>query len=109
MQYGQSVDEDESICGQIPQFLGLQLLLIASSLVCIAYAPALFFAEPSFCWVVDIVLHLCERGNIEGGMIFQLLEDLTEMATMKDCKEIFGYIESKQDILGKVSCQLGIL
>jgi len=35
-------------------------------------------------------------------MIFQLLEDMTEMSTMKDCKEVFGYIESKQDILGKV-------
>lgn len=55
-----------------------------------------------FLFVIDIVLYLCERGHIEGGMIFQLLEDLTEMSTMKDCKEIFGYIESKQDILGKV-------
>jgi THO complex subunit 1 len=35
-------------------------------------------------------------------MIFQLLEDLTEMSTMRNCKDIFGYIESKQDILGKV-------
>lgn len=51
--------------------------------------------------LLDIVLYLCERGHVEGGMIFQLLEDLTEMATMKDCKEVFGYIESKQDILGK--------
>ncbi|KAJ6341106.1 hypothetical protein OIU78_009308 [Salix suchowensis] len=34
-------------------------------------------------------------------MIFQLLEDLTEMSTMRNCKDIFGYIESKQDILGK--------
>ncbi|XP_072957589.1 THO complex subunit 1 isoform X2 [Typha angustifolia] len=51
--------------------------------------------------LLDIVLYLCERGHVEGGMIFQLLEDLTEMSTMKDCKEVFGYIESKQDILGK--------
>lgn len=50
----------------------------------------------------DIVLHLCENEHVEGGMIFQLLEDLTEMSTMKNCKDIFGYIESKQDILGKV-------
>jgi hypothetical protein len=35
-------------------------------------------------------------------MVFQLLEDLTEMSTIKDCKYIFGYIESKQDVLGKV-------
>jgi hypothetical protein len=35
-------------------------------------------------------------------MVFQLLEDLTEMSTIKDCKDIFGYIESKQDVLGKV-------
>ncbi|XP_020094223.1 THO complex subunit 1 isoform X1 [Ananas comosus] len=51
--------------------------------------------------LLDIVLYLCERGHVEGGMIFQLLEDLTEMSTIKDCKEVFGYIESKQDILGK--------
>lgn len=50
----------------------------------------------------DIVLYLCENEHIEGGMIFQLLEDLTEMSTMKNCKDIFAYIESKQDILGKV-------
>lgn len=48
------------------------------------------------------MLYLCERGHVEGGMIFQLLEDMTEMSTMKDCKEVFGYIESKQDVLGKV-------
>lgn len=35
-------------------------------------------------------------------MVFQLLEDLTEMSTVKDCKDIFGYIESQQDVLGKV-------
>lgn len=50
----------------------------------------------------DVVLCLCEREHVEGGMIFQLLEDLTEMSTMRNCKDIFGYIESKQDILGKV-------
>lgn len=49
------------------------------------------------------MLYLCEKEHIEGGMIFQLLEDLTEMSTMRNCKDIFGYIESKQDILGKVS------
>jgi hypothetical protein len=35
-------------------------------------------------------------------MVFQLLEDLTEMSTIKDCKDIFGYIESQQDVLGTV-------
>ncbi|PIA64155.1 hypothetical protein AQUCO_00201442v1 [Aquilegia coerulea] len=70
MQYGQSIDDQESTYGQIPRLL-------------------------------DIVLFLCEKGHVEGGMIFQLLEDLTEMSTMRDCKEVFGYIESKQDILGK--------
>ena len=48
------------------------------------------------------MLHLCEKEHVEGGMIFQLLEDLTEMSTMRNCKDIFAYIESKQDILGKV-------
>ncbi|KAF6160754.1 hypothetical protein GIB67_035955 [Kingdonia uniflora] len=51
--------------------------------------------------LLDILLYLCEGGHVEGGMIFQLLEDLTEISTMRDCKEVFGYIESKQDILGK--------
>ncbi|XP_068640128.1 THO complex subunit 1 [Aristolochia californica] len=51
--------------------------------------------------LLDIVLYLCEKTHVEGGMIFQLLEDLTEMSTVRDCEEIFGYIESKQDILGK--------
>lgn len=51
--------------------------------------------------LLDIVLYLCEKEHIEGGMIFQLLEDLTEMSTMRNCEDIFGYIESKQDILGK--------
>lgn len=51
--------------------------------------------------LLDIVLYLCEKEHVEGGMIFQLLEDLTEMSTLRNCKDIFGYIESKQDILGK--------
>lgn len=51
--------------------------------------------------LLDIVLYLCEKEHVEGGMIFQLLEDLTEMSTMKNSKDVFGYIESKQDILGK--------
>ncbi|GLT46006.1 hypothetical protein SLA2020_197980 [Shorea laevis] len=51
--------------------------------------------------LLDIVLYLCEKEHVEGGMIFQLLEDLTEMSTMRNCKDIFRYIESKQDILGK--------
>ncbi|OMO51327.1 THO complex, subunit THOC1 [Corchorus capsularis] len=51
--------------------------------------------------LLDIVLYLCEKEHVEGGMIFQLLEDLTEMSTMRNCKDVFRYIESKQDILGK--------
>ncbi|KAM5551513.1 THO complex subunit 1 [Rosa sericea] len=51
--------------------------------------------------LLDVVLYLCEKEHVEGGMIFQLLEDLTEMSTMRNCKDVFGYIESKQDILGK--------
>ncbi|KAH8935144.1 hypothetical protein BDL97_17G013800 [Sphagnum fallax] len=51
--------------------------------------------------LLDIVLYLCEKGHVEGGMVFQLLEDLTEMSTIRDCKEVFGYIESKQETLGK--------
>ncbi|KAF8052065.1 hypothetical protein N665_1615s0009 [Sinapis alba] len=70
MQYGQLIDDDENVNGQIPRLL-------------------------------DVVLYLCEKEHVEGGMIFQLLEDLTEMSTMKNCKDVFGYIESKQDILGK--------
>ncbi|ESQ40922.1 hypothetical protein EUTSA_v10013059mg [Eutrema salsugineum] len=70
MHYGQLIDDNEDIRGQIPHLL-------------------------------DVVLYLCEKEHVEGGMIFQLLEDLTEMSTMKNCKDVFGYIESKQDILGK--------
>ncbi|KAG5539249.1 hypothetical protein RHGRI_019716 [Rhododendron griersonianum] len=51
--------------------------------------------------LLDIVLYLCEKEHVEAGMIFQLLEDLTEMSTMRNCKDVFRYIESKQDILGK--------
>ncbi|KAL2636416.1 hypothetical protein R1flu_007895 [Riccia fluitans] len=51
--------------------------------------------------LLDIVVYLCERGHVEGGMVFQLLEDLTEVSTIKDCKEVFGYIEGKQETLGK--------
>ncbi|KAI8546010.1 hypothetical protein RHMOL_Rhmol07G0082300 [Rhododendron molle] len=54
--------------------------------------------------LLDIVLYLCEKEHVEAGMIFQLLEDLTEMSTMRNCKDVFRYIESKQDILGKVMC-----
>lgn len=70
MQYGMSIDDNETSQGHIPRLL-------------------------------DIVLYLCEKEHVEGGMIFQLLEDLTEMSTLRNCKDIFGYIESKQDILGK--------
>ena len=52
------------------------------------------------------MLYLCEKEHVEGGMIFQLLEDLTEMSAMRNCKDIFAYIESKQDISGKVSSDL---
>lgn len=42
-------------------------------------------------------------------MVFQLLEDLTEVSTIKDCKEVFGYIEGKQETLGKVDNSQQIL
>ncbi|KAK9912601.1 hypothetical protein M0R45_036457 [Rubus argutus] len=71
MQYGQSIDDGEATRGHIPRLLGLRCVV-----------P-------------------CEKEHVEGGMIFQLLEDLTEMSTMRNCKDVFGYIESKQDILGK--------
>ncbi|XP_024521962.1 THO complex subunit 1 [Selaginella moellendorffii] len=51
--------------------------------------------------LLDIVLYLCEKTHVEGGMVFQLLEDLTEVSTIKDCKEVFAYIEGKQEVLGK--------
>lgn len=76
-----------------------QLILLSKGIVVIALSL-------SFWSLLDIVLYLCEKEHIEGGMIFQLLEDLTEMSTMRNCKDIFAYIESKQDILGKVSSVL---
>lgn len=73
-------------------------ILVRHLAACFALFLTVFF-NPSH---TDIVLYLCEKEHIEGGMIFQLLEDLTEMSTMRNCKDIFGYIESKQDVLGKV-------
>ncbi|GKU91389.1 hypothetical protein SLEP1_g5271 [Rubroshorea leprosula] len=43
--------------------------------------------------LLDIVLYLCEKEHVKGSMIFQLLEDLTEMSTMRNCKDIFRYKE----------------
>nr|CAB3502267.1 unnamed protein product [Digitaria exilis] len=83
MQYGNSLDSGESNC------LITRLLVLISVL------------RNQCSILLDIVLYLCERGHVEGGMVFQLLEDLTEMSTVKDCKDIFGYIESQQDVLGK--------
>ncbi|KAL8209757.1 hypothetical protein R6Q57_006489 [Mikania cordata] len=51
--------------------------------------------------LLDIVLYLCENEHIEGEMIFQLLEDLTEMSTMKNCENVFGYIETRTVCKGK--------
>lgn len=70
---------------------------------CVVSLSLIFFCISfySTC-LIDIVLYLCEKEHVEGGMIFQLLEDLTEMSTMRNCEDVFGYIESKQDILGKV-------
>ncbi|CAA6655780.1 unnamed protein product [Spirodela intermedia] len=65
MQFGQSIDDAESACGQIPRLL-------------------------------DVVLYLCENGHVEGGMIFQLLEDLTEMSTMQDCKEVLATLKANR-------------
>jgi len=72
-------------------------------LLCGAYAASISVLRNQISVPIDIVLYLCERGHVEGGMVFQLLEDLTEMSTIKDCKDIFGYIESQQDVLGKVT------
>lgn len=70
---------------------------------CCTTSHHLFFGSIG---LLDVVLYLCEKEHVEGGMIFQLLEDLTEMSTMKNCKDVFGYIESKQDILGKVRLEM---
>eukprot|EP00897_Mesotaenium_endlicherianum_P010938 jgi/Mesen1/9873/ME000070S09156 len=51
--------------------------------------------------LLDLTLHLCEQQHSEAGIVFQLLEDLTEISTVSDCKQVFGYIESKQEVLGK--------
>eukprot|EP00850_Spirogloea_muscicola_P001667 SM000006S19432 [mRNA] locus=s6:733374:739060:+ [translate_table: standard] len=51
--------------------------------------------------LLDITLYLCEHQHVEGGLVFTLLEDTTEYCTIADCKEVFAFIESKQDTLGK--------
>eukprot|EP01018_Ginkgo_biloba_P011305 Gb_06210 [translate_table: standard] len=105
MQHGESIVEGEDDRGLIPRLLAEMLYELLENTgkgidfdLIITYLCTLI---SSFLSLSDIVLYLCERGHVEGGMIFQLLEDLTEVSTMKDCKEVFGYIESKQDILGK--------
>ncbi|KAF9686353.1 hypothetical protein SADUNF_Sadunf03G0149900 [Salix dunnii] len=114
MLYGKSIDDSEDSKGQIPRLLGIFYALVIARIDARAIDsrsintvenPSL--ANYSFSGtrlleaLPDVVLYLCEREHVEGGMIFQLLEDLTEMSTMRNCKDIFGYIESKQDILGK--------
>ncbi|GJP57250.1 hypothetical protein CLOM_g16276 [Closterium sp. NIES-68] len=51
--------------------------------------------------LLDVVLQLCSQGRMEGGVVFQLLEDLMEQSPISDCQLVFSYIESKQQILGK--------
>lgn len=79
------------------------MLITFLLVICVVSLSLIFFCISfySTC-LIDIVLYLCEKEHVEGGMIFQLLEDLTEMSTMRNCEDVFGYIESKQDILGKV-------
>ncbi|KAK6162709.1 hypothetical protein DH2020_002550 [Rehmannia glutinosa] len=108
MQYGQSIADGDIRPGQVPRLLGCSLRLSLQDRdveVCcqieLKKGHALIRHPSSEFCLLDIVLYLCEKEHVEGGMIFQLLEDLTEMSTMRNCKDIFGYIESKQDILGK--------
>ncbi|CAI5985314.1 unnamed protein product [Closterium sp. NIES-64] len=51
--------------------------------------------------LLDVVLHLCEAGRMEGGVVFQLLEDLMDQSPIADCHLVFSYIESKQHVLAK--------
>ena len=83
-----------------------ELILPLNGIVVIVLSLSLSLSLNFFWLLLDIVLYLCEKEHVEGGMIFQLLEDLTEMSTMRNCKDIFAYIESKQDILGKVCSDL---
>ncbi|KAG2279530.1 hypothetical protein Bca52824_050750 [Brassica carinata] len=46
--------------------------------------------------LLDVVLYLCEKEHVEGGMIFQLLEDLTEMSTMKNCKDVLVILKANK-------------
>ncbi|CAI7868548.1 unnamed protein product, partial [Closterium sp. NIES-54] len=51
--------------------------------------------------LLDVVLHLCEAGRMEGGVVFQLLEDLMDQSPIAHCHLVFSYIESKQHVLAK--------
>ncbi|KAL3516355.1 hypothetical protein ACH5RR_023257 [Cinchona calisaya] len=56
--------------------------------------------------LLDIVLYLCEQEHIESGMIFQLLEDLTEMSTMKNCEDLWcSMTNTRSNIDGIISCE----
>jgi len=105
MQYGNSLGSGESDC-PITRLLGqlhfFTILCYFRSIYLRTHVAFFYVLRYETFVLLDIVLYLCERGHVEGGMVFQLLEDLTEMSTIKDCKDIFGYIESQQDVLGKV-------
>ncbi|KAL0429461.1 UNVERIFIED_CONTAM: THO complex subunit [Sesamum radiatum] len=108
MQYGQSIADGETRHGQIPRLLGECIFQVIPNNENFFRMDSqkfysFVFASTVVHWIFchGHCLYLCEKEHVEGGMIFQLLEDLTEMSTMRNCKDIFGYIESKQDILGK--------
>lgn len=98
----QFIDDVHGSCWWYRKFI-CQILITFLLVICVVSLSLIFFCISfySTC-LIDIVLYLCEKEHVEGGMIFQLLEDLTEMSTMRNCEDVFGYIESKQDILGKV-------
>ncbi|THG17008.1 hypothetical protein TEA_026053 [Camellia sinensis var. sinensis] len=95
MEYGQLIVDGEVTQGQIPRLLELKSKQQTSrqQIETSAQVDTQKVPKPKL---------ICPE-HVEAGMIFQLLEDLTEMSTMRNCKDIFGYIESKQDILGKAN------
>lgn len=50
--------------------------------------------------LLDFTLHLCETGYAERGIIFTLLEELVEAATIAECEQVFTWVEKNTATLG---------
>mmetsp|Transcript_38925 Transcript_38925/g.69706 ORF Transcript_38925/g.69706 Transcript_38925/m.69706 type:complete len:558 (-) Transcript_38925:145-1818(-) len=67
-------------------------------------APLMQFVQPpgtlpTVSRLLDVILWLSDKGAVEPGMIFMLLEDVVEAATVDECRDVFTYMESQVSVL----------